>query len=243
MWDGRPAHVGAFFDVDKTVLAENSGTLFLRALYERGEIDWKTLLSNLGSYVQYKLNLLDIERWTKRTMTQFRGRSERELVEEAVEWFEQYVQPTIYPEAREVVRWHNEEGHVVALVSGGTKFVVGPVAEHLGISHMMYTHLEVSDGVFTGRVLDPICFGEGKVYWLQQFVEQEHVDLARSYFYTDSITDLPLLELVGHPQVVNPDPLIYREAVRRRWPVRFFRDPRERRKSEPEAPSDDPGAP
>jgi HAD superfamily hydrolase (TIGR01490 family) len=245
MWNGPPTHVAAFFDIDKTVLAENSGTLYLRALYDRGEIGWKTVLSNLGSYVQYRLNLLDIERWTKRTMTQFRGRSEQELTQEAAEWFAGYVLPTIYPEAVETVRRHQELGHIVAIVSGATEFVVFPVAKHLGVSHMMYTHLEVSDGVFTGRVIEPICFGEGKVYWLQQLIEQEDIDLARSYFYTDSITDLPLLELVGHPQVVNPDPLLYREAVRRRWPVRFFHHPSEgtRADSGQAGPVGDPAPP
>jgi HAD superfamily hydrolase (TIGR01490 family) len=216
----------AFFDVDKTILAENSGTLYLRALYDRGEVDWSTLLRNLGSYVQYKLNLLDLDRWTKSTMSQFKGRSERALVREANRWFVDYVRPTIYPEAQELVSEHEHRGHVVALVSGATKFVLRPLAEHLGIRHIMHTHLEVHEGRFTGRVIDPICFGEGKIYWLQQLIERESIDLARSYFYTDSITDLPLLELVGNPQVVNPDPLLYREAVRRRWPVRFLRDPR-----------------
>jgi HAD superfamily hydrolase (TIGR01490 family) len=217
--------VGAFFDVDKTILSENSGTLYLRALYDRGEVDWRELITNLGSYLQYKLNLLDIERWTKQTMRQFTGRSVRELEEDAAVWFEEYVSPTIYPDAVSDLQAHQAEGHVVALVSGATKFVVRPLAEHLGVSHIMHTHLEEHDGHFTGRVIDPICFGEGKVYWLQQFIEQEQIDLARSHFYTDSVTDLPLLELVGHPHVVNPDPLLYRTASRRRWPVRFYEVP------------------
>ena len=223
----RGPRVGAFFDVDKTILAENSGTLYLRALYDRGEVDWPTLLQSLGSYVQYKLNLLDLDRWTKRTMQQFRGRSERALVRQANRWFRDYVLETIYPEAVERVRGHDEAGHVVAIVSGATKFVLRPLAEHLRIKHVMHTHLEVQDGHFTGRVIEPICFGEGKIYWLQQLIEQEGIDLAKSYFYTDSISDLPLLDLVGHPQVTNPDPLLYREALRRRWPVHFYRDPRD----------------
>ena len=95
----------------------------------------------------------------------------------------------------------------------------------LVMEHSLHTHMEVQDGVLTGRVVQPICFGEGKIYWLQQLIESEQVDLARSYFYTDSITDVPLLDLVGHPVVVNPDPLLYRHARRRRWPVRYFRPP------------------
>jgi HAD superfamily hydrolase (TIGR01490 family) len=158
-------------------------------------------------------------------MQQFKGRSERALVRDANRWFREYVEPTIYPEAVELVREHAERGHVVAIVSGATKFVLRPLADHLRIKHVMHTHLEVRDGRFTGRVIDPICFGEGKIYWLQQLIEQEGIDLAKSFFYTDSITDLPLLDLVGHPQVVNPDPLLYRRAVRRHWPVRFFQAP------------------
>ena len=138
--------VGAFFDVDKTILSENSGTLYLKALYDRGEVDWQTLIANLGSYVQYKLNLLDLDRWTKRTMQQFKGRSERALVRDANRWFREYVEPTIYPEAVELVQEHAERGHVVAIVSGATKFVLRPLADHLRIKHVMHTHLEVRDG-------------------------------------------------------------------------------------------------
>jgi len=216
----------AFFDVDKTILAENSGTLFLRARWDRGEVSLGMLASSLGSYLRYKLNLLDVERWTRATMVEFRGQSERALERETAIWFEDYVKPTIYPEAERLVREHDAAGHLVALVSGTTKFVIRPLADHLGVRHVMHTHLEVRDGHFTGRVVDPICFGEGKIFWLQQLIEREGIELARSWFYTDSITDLPLLELVGHPVAVNPDPLLYLEARRRSWSIRFFVDPR-----------------
>jgi HAD superfamily hydrolase (TIGR01490 family) len=232
---GRNSVVGAFFDVDKTILAENSGTLYFRALYDRGEVEWPTLLANMVSYAQYKLNLLDLDHWTKRTMRNFRGQSERTLMRESKQWFRDYVLETVYPEAEQLISDHAARGHVVALVSGATKFVIRPLAEHLGVQNVMHTHLEVEDGHFTGRVLDPICFGEGKIYWLQQLIDREGIDLARSYFYTDSITDLPLLDLVGHPQVVNPDLLLYREARRRRWPVRIFSDPRDEQALPPPA--------
>ena len=123
------------------------------------------------------------------------------------------------------MREHQAQGHVVAIVSGATKFVVRPLAARLGIKHILYTRLEVEDGRFTGRVIEPICFEEGKIYWLQQLIDEQRIDLAKSWFYTDSITDLPLLDLVGHPVAMNPDPRLYREAARRRWPVRFFTPP------------------
>ena len=84
--------------------------------------------------------------------------------------------------------------------------MVKPLAARLGVKHILYTRLEVEHGRFTGRVIEPICFEEGKIYWLQQLVEEQGIDLAKSWFYTDSVTDLPLLELVGHPVVDEPGP-------------------------------------
>jgi len=223
--DRDATRVGAFFDMDKTLIAENSGSLYMRYRYQRGEIGGLDLLKGLGAYLQYKLGVLDIRNWTKNMMREFRGQSERELEAQANEWVEDVVVHTIYPEAEALVREHREKDHVVAIVSGATRFVVRPIAQRLGIDHMLFTRLEVEDGLFTGRVIEPICFEEGKIYWLQQFVEEQGIDLARSYFYTDSITDLSLLEIVGHPVVVNPDPLLYRTAVRRVWPVRLFQPP------------------
>ena len=217
--------VGAFFDMDKTLIAENSGSLYMRYRYQRGEISGFELLKGVSAYLQYKLGVLDIRNWTKNMMVQFRGQREQDLEEQAVEWFEEMVAQTIYPEAERLVREHADAGHVVAIVSGATKFVVRPLAQRLHIQHWLFTGLEVEDGLFTGRVVEPVCFEEGKIYWLQQFIEEHGVDLAKSYFYSDSITDLPLLEIVGHPVATNPDPLLYRTAVKRRWPVRFFESP------------------
>ncbi len=230
-----PLRVGAFFDMDKTLLAENSGSLYMKYRYERGEISGLEILKGIGAYLQYKVGILDIRNWTKNMMLQFKGQSESELEEEAIRWVEEEVVHTIYPEAEELVRKHLEEHHVVAIVSGATRFVVRPIADRLGIEHMLYTRLEVEDGLFTGRVIEPICFEEGKIYWLQQFIEEHRIDLARSFFYTDSITDMPLMDIVGHPVVVNPDPFLYRTAVRRRWPVRIFEPP------EPPAPPEPAG--
>ena len=220
----RP-RVGAFFDMDKTLIAENSGSLFMKHRYEQGEIDGFELLKGFGAYIQYKLGVLAIRNWTRKLMAQFEGQPESELERQTAEWFEELVVPVIYPEAEKLVQAHQEAGDLVAIVSGATRFVVEPLARRLGIEHMLYTRLEVEDGRFTGRVVEPICFEEGKIYWIREFIEEHGVDLAKSFFYTDSVTDIPLLDMVGHPVVVNPDPLLYRRALRRRWPVRFFESP------------------
>ena len=217
--------IGAFFDMDKTLIAENSGSLYMKYRYERGEVNGWDLAKGLYAYLRYKAGILDIRAFTQQAIVEFRGLSERRLAREGRDFVERLVLPTVYPAAAEAVRWHQAQGHVVAIVSGATRYVVKPLAEHLSIRHYLYTRVEIENGRLTGRVIDPICFEEGKIYWLQQFIDEKGIDLARSWFYTDSVTDLPLLELVGHPVAVNPDPFLYRTARWRTWPVRFFEPP------------------
>ena len=221
----RQPRIGAFFDMDKTLIAENSGAVYMKMRYERGEIDHWELAKGIGVYLQYKVGILDIASWSREMARDFTGVPEKQVEEEARQIFEERILDTLYPEAAQIVAGHLAQGHEVVIVSGATRYVVEPLAEHLGVKHILYTRLEVHDGVLTGRVIDPVCFEEGKIYWLQQFIEEQKIDLALSYFYTDSVTDLPLLDLVGHPVVTNPDPMLYRTAVRRRWPVRFFAAP------------------
>jgi HAD superfamily hydrolase (TIGR01490 family) len=219
------SRVAALFDVDKTILARNSGRLYLQELYERGEVDAWTVARNLASYLSYKLNRLDIDRWAERALGPLAGRSEREFMAEAGQFFRERVRPRIYPEAEERVRWHLERGHLVALVTGSTRYVVEPLAMYLGVEHVVCTELEVEQDRLTGRISPPICFGQGKVERVRGLIASQGIDLVRSWCYTDSLSDLPLLELVGYPVAVNPDPGLYREARRRRWPVSFYSPP------------------
>lgn len=212
----------AFFDVDKTILSQNSGTLFVKYLYEQGRATRMDLVKGLATYLQYKVNILDIDRFTKQAVKQLRGQSEAEMVAFCARWYEDVVRNFIYPEARAAIQRHLQEGYVVAIVTGATRYVAEPLAKDLGIDHVICTQLDVRQGMFSGRVVEPICFGEGKILKLGKFVEEHRIELAWSYFYTDSISDMPLLEIVGHPQVVNPDPLLYRAAAKRRWPITMF---------------------
>ena len=212
--------------MDKTILCENSASLYMRHRYEQGEVSGRDLVQGLGAYLLYKVGMLDVQAWTKKMMIGFEGREEGALADEGRRLFGAFIRDSIYPEAERLIRQHHDQGHTVAIVSGATRYIVEPVAEFLGVEHCLYTRLEIEDGLLTGRVLEPLCFDEGKIYWVLRFTEECDIDLARSYFYTDSVTDLPLLDLVGHPVVTNPDPLLYRTAVKRHWPVRLFEVPK-----------------
>ena len=211
--------------MDKTIISENSGSIFLRDSWERGELSNWDLARGAGAYLQYKLGVLNMEAWTVEMLRGLDGQLESELLEEGRSLFEKRMADKIYPEAARLVAQHLAEGHVVAIISGSIRFLVEPLAAFLSVKHVLCTELETKDGVLTGRCVEPICFEDGKIYWLQGFIERHQIDLARSWFYTDSITDLPVLDLVGHPVATNPDPMLYLTANRRGWPIRFFEEP------------------
>jgi putative phosphoserine phosphatase/1-acylglycerol-3-phosphate O-acyltransferase len=217
--------IAAFFDMDKTIISENSGSIILRDSWERGELSNWDLARGAGAYLQYKLGVLNMEAWTVEMLRGLAGQLESELMETGRVLFEKRMVDKIYPEARRLIAEHLAKGHVVAIVSGSIRFLVEPLAVFLSVKHVLCTELETQDGVLTGRCVEPICFEEGKIYWLQGFIERHQIDLARSWFYTDSITDLPVLDLVGHPVATNPDPMLYLTANRRGWPIRIFEEP------------------
>lgn len=211
--------------MDKTIISENSGSIILRDSWERGELSNWDLARGAGAYLQYKLGVLNMEAWTVEMLRGLAGQLESELMETGRVLFEKRMVDKIYPEARRLIAEHLAKGHVVAIVSGSIRFLVEPLAVFLSVKHVLCTELETQDGVLTGRCVEPICFEDGKIYWLQGFIERHQIDLARSWFYTDSITDLPVLDLVGHPVATNPDPMLYLTANRRGWPIRIFEEP------------------
>jgi HAD superfamily hydrolase (TIGR01490 family) len=211
--------VAAFFDVDGTLIAKNSGPLYMKFLRRRGEIRRRDALSTVYFYIRYRLNMLDIEAALERSSRWIRGRREQAIAEHCRLWYREMVRQYLQPELIRRIAEHKEQGHLVAILSSTTNYLAEPLAEDLGIEHLLVSHLIVEDGRFTGEAERPLCYGDGKIYWARRFAEQHGVDLAQSYFYTDSASDLPMLEIVGHPQVVNPDLVLRREARRRGWPV------------------------
>jgi len=215
--------IAALFDMDLTLLDRSSGLLYVRYMLRTGRVRrrdaaramWWGLLSRIG--------LLDMQNLIPRMVVDVTGDSAEEARTVSNQWFADDVAPHITERGRQRVEEHRAKGHVVAIVSGSTQFAVGPMAEHLGIpGQYVCTRLESRDGRLTGQVVPPVCYGTGKVVWAERFADEHGVDLSASYFYTDSITDLPLLERVAHPVAVNPDPRLRRLAQKRGWPVETF---------------------
>ncbi len=216
--------VAAFFDLDHTVLSRSSAALWARFEHREGRLSRWQLVRLAWWTLQYRLALVDMTVMTRRLAADMRGQSEAEILERADRWFEEMVRPCITVGAVERIKEHKAQGHRVALLTASTAYVAAPAAQALGLGDdYICTRLEVQDGLFTGRCVEPICYGPGKVYWAQEFCARYNLDLAGSYFYTDSYTDLAMLEAVSHPVAVNPDVRLSRRAAREGWAVeRFF---------------------
>jgi HAD superfamily hydrolase (TIGR01490 family) len=213
------SRVGAFFDLDRTLVACNTGRLFLKDLRRRGEISVGRGLRALGWLARYHLSLLDIESVTQKILFGMRGWSEKDFEERCSRLVEDDVLPLLLPAALRTIEKHRKDGHVLAILSTAPTYMTRPIARTLGIDEVLSTQLEVDGGLFTGRVISPACFGAGKVHWAEAMGRRRNLDLSASWFYTDSYSDLPMLERVGHQVIVNPDPRLRRAARQRGWTV------------------------
>ncbi len=213
------SRVGAFFDLDRTLVACNTGRLFLKDLRRRGEISIGRALRAMGWMARYHLSLLDVDAMASKILSSVRGWSESEFEERCRRLVEDEVLPLLLPAALRTIEKHRNDGHVLAILSMSPTYVTRPIARTLGIDEVISTQLEVEGGRFTGRVITPACFGAGKVHWAEAMGRQRDVDLGQSWFYTDSYSDLPMLERVGHRVIVNPDPRLRRAARQRGWKV------------------------
>jgi len=211
--------IGALFDIDGTLIARNSAPLYMAHLRRTGQARRRDLLRTLYHLGRYKLGLLDVERALALSMDWVRGRTEADVQADTAAWYRDVVRAYLYPAMAASVAAHRAAGHVPAILTSATRYLAEPMAADLGIDHVLFTRLVVAEGRFTGEAVRPVCYGRGKIVWAEGWAAAQGIDLGRSYFYTDSITDLPVLERVGEPRVVNPDPRLRREALRRGWPV------------------------
>ncbi len=213
---------GAFFDMDKTLVRANTGVLYARWRFRRGESGVRDMARVMWWSAQYAAGIVDAGAVSRYAASTLRGIDETAFAEQCQVWFDEMVRPIVAERARAVIERHRAAGDVLAILTGSTPYAAGPLGEALGIPHRIASTLEVRGGAFTGEVEPPLCFGEGKVTRAERFAAEQGVDLSASTFYTDSISDLPMLLRVGTPVVVNPDPRLALRARRSGWPVEHW---------------------
>jgi putative phosphoserine phosphatase/1-acylglycerol-3-phosphate O-acyltransferase len=215
--------IGAFFDLDGTLVAGFTAVVLTRERLRRRDISVGELISMVQAGLNHQLGRIEFEELISKASSALRGRPLSDLEEIGERLFAQKIESRIYPEMRELVRAHLARGHTVVLSSSALTIQVGPVARFLGILNTLTNKFETNqDGILTGGVLKPILWGPGKAVAVQQFAAENDIDLEDSYFYADGDEDVALMYLVGNPRPTNPEGKMAAVAQRRGWPILRF---------------------
>lgn len=218
----------AFFDLDKTVIAKSSVLAFGRHFYKEGLLSRGTIMKGIYAQIVYMLVGADeqkMERMRESMLALTKGWSRDHVAGIVRETFEATVTPLVYAEVLELFDEHHKAGRKVFIISSSPVEVVVPVGEHLGADESIATRAKLdAEGRYTGEI-EFYAYGPYKATAMREVAEREGIDLAASYAYSDSITDLPMLDAVGHPFAVNPDKELAAIARDREWPILHFTHP------------------
>ncbi|MCQ2997158.1 HAD-IB family hydrolase [Pseudomonas syringae] len=210
----------ALFDLDNTLLGGDSDHAWGDYLCERGILDAATYKTRNDEFYQdYLAGTLNLTDYLNFSLEILGSTEMAQLDAWHRDFMRDCIEPIILPKALELIAKHREAGDKLVVITATNRFVTGPIVERLGIETLLATECEMVDGRYTGRTTDVPCFREGKVTRLNRWLEENQFSLEDSYFYSDSINDLPLLEKVVNPVAVDPDPKLRAEAESRGWPV------------------------
>ncbi len=216
------SHIGAFFDLDRTLINGFSAKQFVQNRVFSGKMSAQEVVSQFGGVLVYAMGNGNFAGLAATSARGVQGTKEQVFIEVGEEVYTKHLAQAIYPESRALVSAHLAQGHTVAIISAATPYQVDPVARDLGIEHVMCTRMEVKNGKFTGKIVEPACWGEGKAFAARELAKDHNLDLTKSYFYSDSAEDMPLFEIVGRPRPLNPDVDLAAIAFQRDWPVMRF---------------------
>jgi putative phosphoserine phosphatase/1-acylglycerol-3-phosphate O-acyltransferase len=215
--------VGAFFDLDGTLVAGFTVAAITRDRLRHREVGPAEFLHMMQLAVEYRLGRNQFENVIEGAVRSAQGRLADDVEEVGERIFQQSIADLIYPEMRDLVRAHQRRGHTVVLSSSALTMQAEPVARYLGIDHVLCNRFVVDEaGVLTGEIVRPVIWGTSKATSVQRFAHEHGVELRSSYFYADGDEDLALMHLVGNPRPVNPGPTLAKVADRRGWPILRF---------------------
>ena len=210
----------AFFDLDKTLISANSAHVWLRQQWEAKQISLKEIIQLSIGLLRYRLGLLSSADDMQAAVLRLKGVSQQSLGAHVQAFYERHIRQLYRPGALEAIKEHQKQNHRLALLTSSPSLLANLVAAELSFQDCLSTEFEVSDqGIFTGQTRGPLCFGAGKLVKAKAHAETLGVPLSDCIFYTDSVTDLPVLEAMGLPVAVNPDWRLKRAAARRHWKI------------------------
>lgn len=214
----------AIFDLDNTLLHGDSDHSWGQFLVEQGVVDAEEYKRvNDHFYEQYQLGTLDYDAFTAFALKPLSENSMEQLAAWHKQFMQEKVQPMLQKKAQELLQKHREQGHYLLIITATNAFITRPIAELMGVDEILATEPEIVDGRYTGRPKGTPCFQEGKVKRLHEWLEETGHTLDGSYFYSDSMNDLPLLQVVDKPIVVDGDEALNHYAKQHNWPMMSLR--------------------
>ncbi|MGB4960217.1 MAG: HAD-IB family hydrolase, partial [Saprospiraceae bacterium] len=218
----KGAHIGAFFDLDRTLIDGFSVKNFVKTRLMSGNFTSKELISQFAAAITYATDMGNFASMAAISAKGVKGIAEQVFIEVGEEVYQKHLAASIFPQSRALVEAHISMGHTVAIISAATPYQVLPVARDLSVDIVRCTVMEVENGLFTGKIIEPACWGEGKAHAGRELSQKYGLNLNKSYFYTDSAEDIQLLEIVGKPRPVNPDIKLSGLAFQNDWPILRF---------------------
>ena len=223
----RPTRSAAFFDLDKTIIAKSSTLAFSKPFFEGGLLSRRAVLRSAYAQFVFAVSGADHDQLEKMRnyLTQMVKGWDVEVVRQSVaETLHTIIDPLVYDEAVQLIEQHREAGRDIIIVSASGTEVVEPIGAMLGADHVIATKLAEEDGRYTGEV-EFYAYAGNKAKAIVGLARERGYDLLESYAYSDSETDVPMLEVVGHPFAVNPDKALRKIANDHDWPVLAFARP------------------
>jgi HAD superfamily hydrolase (TIGR01490 family) len=210
----------AIFDLDNTLIAGDSDYSWGVFLVEKQLVDAEIYrIANERFYQDYKNGTLDIRAYLTFSLAPLTHFTQDELRALHAEFMQKHVEPLMLPKAEALLRQHREQGDHLLIITATNGFITRPIAQRLGVDDILATDPEVIEGRHTGNFIGTPCFQAGKITNLQEWLKHHHHSLTGAYFYSDSINDLPLLELVDNPVAVDPDERLSAIANERNWNI------------------------
>ncbi|MFC7421102.1 HAD family hydrolase [Iodobacter arcticus] len=207
----------AIFDLDDTLIKGDSASLFLQFLVNKGLADASVLVKEAELMQAYHQGLLQMEDYMSFTLQALKGRSIDEVGQWVADFIEQMIAPIVFAEARQVIAKHRAQGDRVLIISATGDHIVGPIARFLGVADYLAIGLDSQDGLYTGQTRGVLTYQQGKVLRLEAWLQKEQESLVGSSGYSDSRNDVPLLSVVRHAYVVNPDPHLQVIRLQQSW--------------------------
>jgi len=214
----------AIFDLDNTLLAGDSDALWGEFLCQQQAVDADSFrTSHHRFHEDYQAGRLDMDAFLHFALAPLKGRDHHTLSQWQGIFLNEFIRPIVAPAAFTLLTWHRQRHDNLIIITATNSFVTQPIAQHFKIEHLLASEAELTSDGYSGKPIGIPCYQDGKVKRLYQWLEDTPYDLDGSWFYSDSHNDIPLLSIVDHPVVVDPDEYLRKTAMQRKWPIMTLR--------------------